>query len=961
VQKPKQRTATTESKAKPRAQRSNTRTAKAHARAQPAKTGAVAEPKSVRARKASGKGATQHVFSFGPGSADGNREMKELLGGKGANLAEMCNLGLPVPPGFTISTAVCAHYYAHDKTYPKSLVREVERALEAVEHETGKRLGDRENPLLVSVRSGARVSMPGMMDTVLNLGLNDETVEGLARASGNPRFAWDAYRRFVNMYADVVLGLKARSEAHLDPFRETFDAKKRERGVREDTQLSADDLREIVARYKAIVLERTGEPFPTDPRAQLWGAIGAVIRSWHNERAIAYRAMNHIPSSWGTAVSIVAMVFGNLGPDSGTGVAFTRDPSTGEKRFYGEYLMNAQGEDVVAGIRTPHPIDTLEASAPKAWKELRRVVNLLERHYRDMQDIEFTIERGRLWMLQCRNGKRTGFAAVKIAVDLVAEKRISRDEALLRVEPTALDQLLQPVFVPAELVAARKDGRRLTRGLNAGPGAASGRIVFSSSEAVARNDRGETVVLVRIETSPDDILGMKAAAGILTARGGMTSHAALVARQMGKVCVAGAGELEIDYAQRTLAVGNWTLAEGDWISIDGSSGDVYAGRVGTQSSDVCAVLLEGAKPKKDSIYGAFAELLAWADDARTLRVRANADQPDQCRNAVAFGAEGVGLCRTEHMFFAPGKIEAVREMILAETTQERVQALKKLLPLQRADFEGIFRAMAPRPVTIRSLDPPLHEFLPHDEPSIWAVARDLGIAPEKVQAKVDALHEMNPMLGLRGCRLGIVYPEITIMQARAIFEAACNVAKSTKKKPMLEIMIPLVGTKAELDLQADVVRTVAEEVFREAKTRVDFLVGTMIELPRAALTAGEIAKTAEFFSFGTNDLTQTTFGISRDDGGKFLPHYIEAEIHADDPFATLDREGVGRLMRIATEEGRAARPGLKVGICGEHGGDPRSIEFCHELGLDYVSCSPYRVPLARLAAAQSAIRERRRR
>ncbi len=903
-----------------------------------------------------GAASAQLVWSFGPEGTDGDRGMKNLLGGKGANLAEMSRLGLPVPPGFTISTDVCAHYYGNSRRYPATLRRAVDEALERVERETGKRFADKRDPLLVSVRSGSRASMPGMMDTVLNLGLNDASVAGLARASGNERFAWDAYRRFVTMYADVVLGLKSRHETEPCPFRSVFEAQKRERRVREDTDLTVDDLRIVVARCKAIVEERTGIPFPSDPREQLWGAIGAVFRSWQNERAVAYRAMHHIPASWGTAVSVVAMVFGNLGPDSGTGVAFTRDPSTGAKRFFGEYLMNAQGEDVVAGLRTPHPIASLENASPAAWKELNRIVQLLERHYRDMQDIEFTIERGRLWMLQCRNGKRTGFAAVKIAVDLVREKRITKSEALLRVEPEALDQLLQPVFVQSELAAARKDGRLLTKGLNAGPGAACGRIVFGSTEAVARAQAGEKVVLVRIETSPDDILGMKAAEGILTARGGMTSHAALVARQMGKVCVAGAGELEIDPMQRTLSVKSWMLSEGDWLSIDGSTGEVYAGKLGTQSSDVCQVLLEGAKPQKDSISRDFVELLSWADDVRTLRVRANADQPDQCKNAVAFGAEGVGLCRTEHMFFAPGKIEAVREMILSDTTQERVHALRKLLPLQRADFEGIFRAMAPRPVTIRTLDPPLHEFLPHDEPTIWALAKDLGVTPGKVHAKIEALREQNPMLGLRGCRLGIVYPEITIMQARAIFEAACKVAKETKRKPMLEIMIPLVGTKKELDLQADVVRTVAEEVFAETKTSVPFMVGTMIELPRAALTAGDIAKTAEFFSFGTNDLTQTTFGISRDDGGKFLPHYVEQEIHPDDPFATLDREGVGRLMRIATEEGRAVRKGLKVGICGEHGGDPRSIEFCNELGLDYVSCSPFRVPLARLAAAQAALR-----
>jgi pyruvate,orthophosphate dikinase len=918
-------------------------------------TSAKAAPAKATSAK-SGAKSPRLVWSFGPEGADGDRTMKDLLGGKGANLAEMSRLGLPVPPGFTISTDVCTHYYQNGRRYPAGLRQMVDAALARVERETGKRFADKRDPLLVSVRSGSRASMPGMMDTVLNLGLNDVSVAGLARASGNERFAWDAYRRFVTMYSEVVLGLKPRKESEPDPFRDAFEAQKRARNVREDTDLTTDDLRAIVARCKAIVEERTGFPFPSDPRLQLWGAIGAVFRSWQNERAVAYRSMHHIPASWGTAVSVVAMVFGNLGPDSGTGVAFTRDPSTGEKRFFGEYLMNAQGEDVVAGLRTPHAIATLETASPAAWKELERIVALLERHYRDMQDIEFTIERGRLWMLQCRNGKRTGFAAVKIAVDLVREKRITKHEALLRVEPEALDQLLQPVFVQSELAAARKDGRLLTRGLNAGPGAASGRIVFGSDEAVARAKAGEKVVLVRVETSPDDILGMKAAAGILTARGGMTSHAALVARQMGRVCVAGAGEIEIDTAQRTLSVKSWMLSEGDWISIDGSSGEVYAGKLGTQSSDVCQVALEGAKPSAGSIHRDYVELLSWADDVRTLRVRANADQPDQCRNAVAFGAEGVGLCRTEHMFFAPGKIEAVREMILADTTQERVQALRKLLPLQRADFEGIFRAMAPRPVTIRTLDPPLHEFLPHDEPSIWAIARDLDVAPGKVHAKIEALREQNPMLGLRGCRLGIVYPEITIMQARAIFQAAAAVAKETKRKPSLEIMIPLVGTKKELDLQADVVRTVAEEVFAETKTSVPFLVGTMIELPRAALTAGQIAATAEFFSFGTNDLTQTTYGISRDDGGKFLPHYIESEIHPDDPFATLDREGVGRLMRIATEEGRAARKGLKVGICGEHGGDPRSIAFCNELGLDYVSCSPFRVPLARLAAAQAALR-----
>jgi pyruvate,orthophosphate dikinase len=898
------------------------------------------------------------VYSFGPGGADGDRSLKDLLGGKGANLAEMCRLGLPVPPGFTLSTDVCTHWYTHGKKYPGGLERDVESALARVEKTVGRRLGDASDPLLVSVRSGSRASMPGMMDTILNLGLNAKTVAGLARSSGNPRFAWDAYRRFVAMYSDVALGLKSHSEKVQDPFRAEFDRVKAERGVKLDTELTADDLRGIVARYLAIVKERTGKPFPSDPREQLWGAISAVFRSWNNERAIAYRGLNHIPSAWGTACSVVAMVYGNMGPDSGTGVAFTRDPATGEKRFVGEVLMDAQGEDVVAGLRTPLPLSHLAKLSPRVWKELEGIQARLEVHYRDMQDIEFTIERGRLWFLQCRTGKRTGGAAVRIAVDLVREGVITPEEALLRVEPASLDQLLQPVFESAALEAARKEGRRLTKGLAAGPGAASGPIAFTPSRAVEYAKKKQRPILTRIETSPDDILGMQASVGILTARGGMTSHAALVARQMGRVCVAGAGELEIDYGAGTLTVRGRTLREGDWLSIDGTTGEVYEGQLPTGSSDVCAVLLDKKKPRKDSIWPAFDELLRWADEARDLGVRANADQPDQGRTAVAFGAEGIGLCRTEHMFFGAGKIELVREMILAETSAERVHALKQLLPLQRADFAGLFRAMAPRPVTIRSLDPPLHEFLPHDETAVAAVANHLGMATERVREKAEALREQNPMLGLRGCRLGILHPEITIMQARAIFEAACDVAAETRKKPKVEIMIPLVGTRAELDLQAEVVRATAEDVFHERKLRIPYLVGTMIELPRAALVAGEIAKTAEFFSFGTNDLTQTTFGISRDDGGRFLPDYVERGIHDDDPFTTLDRDGVGRLMRIASTEGRATRADLKLGICGEHGGDPRSIDLCHELGLDYVSCSPFRVPLARLAAAQSALRAR---
>jgi pyruvate,orthophosphate dikinase len=928
-----------------------------------------------------------YVYRFGDGRADGNRGMKNALGGKGANLAEMCNLGLPVPPGFTITTDVCTWFYEHDHGYPPELEAEVRRALGDVERSMNKRFGDAENPLLVSVRSGARVSMPGMMDTVLNLGLNDATVEGLARRTQNPRFAWDAYRRFVQMYADVVLGLKAKTDAHRDPFTEALEKLKKKRRVVEDTALETDDLRALVKEFKRIVAARSDAEFPDDPWTQLWCAIGAVFGSWNCERAIAYRALNHIPASWGTAVNVVAMVFGNMGPTSGTGVAFTRDPSTGEKRFYGEYLMNAQGEDVVAGIRTPLSIESLSETSPAAWRELVRIQALLEHHYRDMQDLEFTIEEGKLYMLQCRSGKRTGFAAVRIAVDMVREQLIDERQALLRVEPEALEQLLQPVFAAEEVAAARKDGRVLTRGLNAGPGAATGRLVFSAATAVEWKRHGESVILARIETSPDDILGMQAAAGVLTARGGMTSHAALVARQMGKVCVAGAGDIVIDYKHKRMTIGGRTFAQGDWISIDGSTGEVYEGRVSTAPSEVLSVLfarrgiapvdgsqriagrgdrtggdgldpshaVAGGNGRASTMFEAYSMLMQWADAVRRLRVRANADQPDQCQNAIAFGAEGVGLCRTEHMFFAEGKIEAVREMILADNGEERVRALARLLPLQRDDFEGIFRAMGPRPVTIRTLDPPLHEFLPHDEPTIKKLAKEMGVKASKLRAKVESLREQNPMLGHRGCRLGILYPEITIMQARAIFEAACNVAAASGHAPELEIMIPLVGTRAELDLQADVVRTVADDVFRERGTRVAYMIGTMIELPRAALTAGDIARTAEFFSFGTNDLTQTTFGISRDDGNRFLPYYVERKIHEADPFATLDREGVGRLMHIAVTEGRATRENLKIGICGEHGGDPRSIAFCHDIGLDYVSCSPFRVPLARLAAAQSAL------
>ncbi len=900
--------------------------------------------------------STKLVYFFGESGAEGDRGMRELLGGKGANLAEMCNLALPVPPGFTISTDVCTHFVRHRGEYPSALEDQVRVALERVESATKKRFGDSENPLLVSVRSGARVSMPGMMDTVLNLGLNDDTVAGLAKRSGNPRFAWDAYRRFVQMYGDVVLGVKALEGEDFDPFASALEDLKRKRKVKEDTDLSAEDLQGLVREFKTIVRERVGKRFPEDPWQQLWGAIGAVFGSWNTERAIAYREMENIPNDWGTAVNIVAMVFGNLGASSGTGVAFTRDPATGEKRFYGEFLMNAQGEDVVAGIRTPEPIERLEEEQPKAWRELQRIQKLLEKHYRDMQDLEFTIEDGKLYMLQCRSGKRTGFASVRIAVDMVRERLITKEEALLRVDPESLNQLLQPVFHAGDLAKARKAKRLLTRGLNAGPGAACGRIVFSAADAIEWAKRGESVVLVRIETSPEDIRGMRAAVAILTSRGGMTSHAALVARQMGKVCVAGAGELDISYSKKSMRVNDKTLKQGDWISIDGTTGDIWEGRVDTQPSEVIQALFSKRKTKADSpAFDAYNKLMKWADEHRTMGVRTNADLPDQCKTAIAFGAEGIGLCRTEHMFFEGDKITHVRGMILAETAEERKRELAKLLPLQRRDFEGIFKAMESRPVTIRTLDPPLHEFLPHDDKSIRELAQELGVPAARLKAKVESLHELNPMLGHRGCRLGIAYPEITQMQARAIFEAACNVAKKTSKKPRVEVMIPLVGTARELELQAKIVRDTAEEVFAAKKTSVPYLVGTMIEIPRAALTAGDIARHAEFFSFGTNDLTQTTFGISRDDAGKFIPLYIEQEIYPGDPFASLDKGGVGRLMEIAVAEGRATSPELKLGICGEHGGDPRSIDFCQRLGLAYVSCSPYRVPIARLAAAQAAL------
>jgi pyruvate,orthophosphate dikinase len=921
----------------------------------------VAQPARRAATRKNATGtrpARRFVYAFGGGKADGNATMKNLLGGKGANLAEMAGLGLPVPPGFTISTEVCTHFYAHGRQYPAALRGEVERQLRAVEHLVGKRFGDPANPLLVSVRSGARASMPGMMDTILNLGLNDTTVEGLIALTGNARFAYDSYRRFVQMYGDVVLGLKPESKDEIDPFEEILEHKKHDRGVTLDTQLTADDLRELVGEFKAAIRARRGMDFPEDPSAQLWGAIGAVFGSWNNDRAIAYRKLNGIPESWGTAVNVQAMVFGNMGDDSGTGVAFTRDPATGENTFYGEFLMNAQGEDVVAGTRTPLPIRDLERANPAVYRQLLDIRRILERHYRDVMDIEFTIQQRALYMLQCRVGKRTGAAAIRIAVDMVGEKLIKPNDALLRVEPEQLNQLLRPTFKPADKARAIRDQRRLAKGLNAGPGAASGRIYFNAEDAEAAAARGESVILVRIETSPEDIRGMAVAQGILTARGGMTSHAALVARQMGKVCVAGCEALQIDYRARTMRVAGLdvVLAESADLSIDGTSGEVFRDLIETEPSEVVRVVIEKTlDPAQAPAYQQYAQLMVWADKARRLGVRANADQPDQSAAALAFGAEGIGLCRTEHMFFGEGKIEPMREMILAESLEQRRGALAKLLPLQRADFEGIFREMAGRPVTIRTLDPPLHEFLPHDPAGQEALAADLGIAVERVRARIEALHEFNPMLGFRGCRLGIIYPEITEMQARAIFEAGAAVQRDgIPVRP--EVMIPLVGHPKELALQAAIVRNVAGEVMAATGATLTYSVGTMIEVPRGALTAEQIAPIADFFSFGTNDLTQTTLGVSRDDAGRFLAPYVgDFEIYDRDPFETIDEAGVGTLIRIAVERGRGARKDLKIGICGEHGGDPRSVRFCHRVGLDYVSCSPYRLPIARLAAAQAAL------
>ena len=910
------------------------------------------------------------VYFFGEGKAEGTAKMRDILGGKGANLAEMTNLGIPVPPGFTISTEVCRIYYKTKGNYPPELKDQVEEALKRVEGVMGARFGDPSNPLLVSVRSGAPISMPGMMDTILNLGLNDETVEGLAARTNDPRFAYDCYRRFVAMYGDVVFGLKPQAKDERDPFEVILEEKKEERGVRYDHELSAEDLKEVVQAYKEEIKKRLGIEFPQDPKEQLWGAIGAVFRSWNNPRAIAYRQINEIPDDLGTAVNVQSMVFGNMGPDSGTGVVFTRNPATGENYLYGEYLMNAQGEDVVAGIRTPQPINrrqkgssglpSLEEEMPELYEELERYCKTLERHFRDMQDVEFTIQQRRLWILQTRTGKRTGLAAMRIAVDMVEEGLIDKEEALMRVEPDQLNQLLRPVFDQGEKKTALEEGRVLAKGLPAGPGAATGKVVFFASDAEEWAARGEEVLLVRIETSPEDIRGMNAAQGILTARGGMTSHAALVARQMGKVCVVGCEALEIDYKGRRLRVNGHVVKEGDYLSIDGTTGEVILGKIRTRPSEIIQVLIEKTlRPEDSQIFQIYDRLMKWADEVRRLGVRTNADRPDQAAIALAFGAEGIGLCRTEHMFFEGDRIDAMREMIVAEDRPSRERALEKLQPMQKEDFKGIFKVMGELPVTIRTLDPPLHEFLPHTDKEIEELAGKMGISPEELKAKVRALEEANPMLGHRGCRLGIVYPEITAMQARAIFEAACEVKKEEGVEVHPEVMIPLVGDVKELEDQRAVVEEVAQEVFDRYGVEVDYKVGTMIEVPRGALTADEVARQAEFFSFGTNDLTQTTFGISRDDAGKFLRAYLEKGIWDFDPFVRLDRKGVGQLMEIAVKKGKTTRPGLKTGICGEHGGEPSSVEFCHQIGLDYVSCSPFRIPIARLAAAQAAIREKR--
>ena len=905
----------------------------------------------------------KRVYTFGNKEAEGNGKMRELLGGKGANLAEMNLIGIPVPPGFTITTDVCSEYYANGREKMVEILRpEVEKAMKGIEALTGRKFGDKELPLLVSVRSGARASMPGMMDTILNLGMNDEAVEAVAKLSGNPRFAWDSYRRFVQMYGDVVLGMKPASKEDEDPFEVLIDEQKEKKGVKNDTDLTTEDLKELVQKFKVAIKEQTGGEFPNNPWDQLWGAICAVFGSWMNERAILYRKLNNIPAEWGTAVNVQAMVFGNMGDNSATGVAFSRDAATGENIFNGEYLVNAQGEDVVAGIRTPQQITiegskrwakaqniseeeraakypSLEEVMPVVYKELDEIQHHLEEYFTDMQDIEFTIQDGKLWMLQCRNGKRTGAAMVKIAMDMLREGLIDEKTAVLRCEPEKLDELLHPVFDKAAI----KSAKVVTKGLPASPGAATGPVVFFAEDAEkVFAATGQKAILVRIETSPEDLKGMLDAAGILTARGGMTSHAAVVARGMGKCCVSGAGELAIDYKNRTINVNGYTIKEGDWVSLNGSTGEVYLGQVATQAAD---------------LSGDFGQLMELAGKYAKMKVRANADTPRDAEQAFAFGAEGIGLCRTEHMFFEGDRIKAVREMILSDDEAGRRVALNKLLPMQRGDFEGLFKAMKGYPVIVRLLDPPLHEFAPNTEKEQREMAEELGISFEAVAAKVEYLHEVNPMLGHRGCRLGNTYPEITEMQARAIIEAAMNV-KATGIDVKVEIMVPLVGNHKELRYQKNIIDRVANEVFAERNDRIDYLVGTMIEVPRAAVTANQIAEVAEFFSFGTNDLTQMTLGFSRDDIAKFLPVYLDKGILKADPFQILDRNGVGQLIREAVFKGRGTRENLKCGICGEHGGEPSSVEFCHYAGLNYVSCSPFRVPIARLAAAHAALNEK---
>ena len=890
--------------------------------------------------------SAKYVYAFGGGKADGTAEMKNLLGGKGANIAEMSNLGIPVPAGFTITTEMCTVYSKMNRQYPPELDTHIREAMAHVERIMGARFGDRENPLLVSVRSGSRVSMPGMMDTVLNIGLNKETVKGLIAKSGNERFCWDSYRRFVQMYGDVVLGLKPESKEEEDPFEVALTEKKKARGVKLDTELSADDLKELVDEFKALIRQGKGVEFPEDPWKQLWGAIEAGFGSWNGARAIKYRQLNRIPDDWGTAVNVQAMVYGNMGEGSGTGVAFTRDPATGRKIFYGEYLLNAQGEDVVSGIRTPQPVnkgtqsspdqETLEEKMPEAYKILEDIYLKLENHYREMQDIEFTIQQGKLWMLQTRLGKRTAAAAVKIAVDMVNEGLIDKKTAVSRIEPAQLDQLLHPTFDP------KAEKTVIAKGLPASPGAASGRVVFHSDDAEEWAAKGEKVILVRIETSPEDIGGMNVAQGILTAFGGMTSHAAVVARGMGKCCIAGCGALEIKYKDKLFKVNDLTVKEGDWVSLDGSAGELMLGQVPTVVPD---------------LSGDFNQVMEWADEIRKIGVRTNADTPHDSQVALNFGAEGIGLTRTEHMFFEGDRIKAMREMILADDVEGRKRALAKLLPYQKEDFYGIFKVMDGRPVTIRLLDPPLHEFLPHEEENQAEMAQEMGVSVEKIKTKVGSLHELNPMLGHRGCRLGTTYPEISEMQARAIFEAACDLKKKENIDSHPEVMIPLIGTVGEFTDQKAVIDKAAEAVFSEYGFKIDYMVGTMIEIPRACIVADKIAETAEFFSFGTNDLTQMGFGYSRDDAGKFLHEYVVKGILPEDPFQVLDQEGIGELVEMGIQRGRSTRADLKVGICGEHGGEPQSVEFCHRVGMNYVSCSPYRVPVARLAAAHAVIKE----